>query len=401
MNRSCARVGAWFRACVVPATVWLAAPAAAGSPAWTVEYLGAGQGASAMNESAQVVGSTTVAPGIRGWVASAATGLALLPLPPGMVSSWAKDINDAGVIVGAVGPSYTPEFGGQATAWVPDGAGGYTIVVLGTLPGDVLSDATALNNLGDIVGFSSDGTYRYPVLFSLDAAPQDLRWTGIFDPRDVNDHRFVVDASFTVKRLDLDTMEVVDLGVPPGPPSYLATSAAAINESNQVAGLAITASNPNCDRYAACYTEGAGWEILSQCGYANGGQDLNDRGDVVMRLNLAPHVRLEGLGTFPIEDLIVNDVGHWYLVNSFGLAINNARQMVVWGHNPGTGQDGILLLTPVTVPGDLNGDGCVDQADLGQLLASFDADGGGDLDGDGDTDQADLGVLLSAYGDGC
>jgi parallel beta-helix repeat protein/predicted outer membrane repeat protein len=51
--------------------------------------------------------------------------------------------------------------------------------------------------------------------------------------------------------------------------------------------------------------------------------------------------------------------------------------------------------------GDLNGDGCVDQADLGELLASFGQDDGGDLDGDGDTDQADLGALLSNYGEGC
>jgi probable HAF family extracellular repeat protein len=53
------------------------------------------------------------------------------------------------------------------------------------------------------------------------------------------------------------------------------------------------------------------------------------------------------------------------------------------------------------IPGDLNGDGCVDQADLGTLLASYGVDDGGDIDGDGDTDQADLGELLSHYGDGC
>ncbi len=52
-------------------------------------------------------------------------------------------------------------------------------------------------------------------------------------------------------------------------------------------------------------------------------------------------------------------------------------------------------------PGDLNGDGCVGQADLGILLAAYNQDDGGDLDGDGDTDQADLGTLLGNYGDGC
>ena len=55
-------------------------------------------------------------------------------------------------------------------------------------------------------------------------------------------------------------------------------------------------------------------------------------------------------------------------------------------------------------PGDLNGDGCVDQQDLGILLADWDCTGGdcpGDCDGDGDTDQEDLGILLAHWGEGC
>jgi len=54
--------------------------------------------------------------------------------------------------------------------------------------------------------------------------------------------------------------------------------------------------------------------------------------------------------------------------------------------------------------GDFNGDGVVDQQDLGILLGSYDCDGPGcqgDADGDGDTDQADLGILLKFYGQKC
>jgi hypothetical protein len=53
------------------------------------------------------------------------------------------------------------------------------------------------------------------------------------------------------------------------------------------------------------------------------------------------------------------------------------------------------------VPGDLDGDGDVDQADLAILLADWGCTGGdcpGDADGDGDTDQADLAVLLAHFG---
>ncbi|MFG0253337.1 MAG: hypothetical protein ACF8NJ_10740 [Phycisphaerales bacterium JB038] len=51
----------------------------------------------------------------------------------------------------------------------------------------------------------------------------------------------------------------------------------------------------------------------------------------------------------------------------------------------------------VDCPGDVDGDGDVDQSDLGLLLAAYEVDGGGDLDGDGDTDQSDLGILLAHY----
>jgi hypothetical protein len=56
------------------------------------------------------------------------------------------------------------------------------------------------------------------------------------------------------------------------------------------------------------------------------------------------------------------------------------------------------------IPGDLDGDGCVDQSDLGILLADWGCTGGhcpGDCDGDGDTDQSDLGLLLANWGEGC
>jgi len=58
----------------------------------------------------------------------------------------------------------------------------------------------------------------------------------------------------------------------------------------------------------------------------------------------------------------------------------------------------------IECPGDLNGDGQRDQADLGILLGNWGCTGGdcpGDIDGDGDTDQADLGFLLSVFGVPC
>ena len=51
--------------------------------------------------------------------------------------------------------------------------------------------------------------------------------------------------------------------------------------------------------------------------------------------------------------------------------------------------------------GDLNGDGIVNGADAGLLLAQWGScptECSGDLDGDGDVDGADLGLFLSAWG---
>ncbi len=78
-------------------------------------------------------------------------------------------------------------------------------------------------------------------------------------------------------------------------------------------------------------------------------------------------------------------------------------RFVTFGQVPGVGNQEIYntaftdypFSTPC--PGDLDGDGDTDQADLGVLLAAYNLTADGDLDGDGDTDQADLGVLLADY----
>jgi len=65
--------------------------------------------------------------------------------------------------------------------------------------------------------------------------------------------------------------------------------------------------------------------------------------------------------------------------------------------------NGVQLAYLAPPPGDLNGDGCVDQVDLGILWADWGCTGGecpGDCDHDGDTDHADLGILLAHWGEG-
>lgn len=56
----------------------------------------------------------------------------------------------------------------------------------------------------------------------------------------------------------------------------------------------------------------------------------------------------------------------------------------------------VALGTPASIVGDFNGDGVVNGADLGALLAVW-GTSGGDLDGDGTTGGSDLGILLTNW----
>jgi hypothetical protein len=119
---------------------------------------------------------------------------------------------------------------------------------------------------------------------------------------------------------------------------------------------------------------------------------------------------------------VVNTPGEWpegYLLHHDGVAWSRVDNVQTAAGSQflaaATTTDGTLWLAGLTnefpvlglaqravlCVGDLDGDGDVDQADLGILLGDWGCTGDdcvGDIDGDGDTDQADLGALLAHYG---
>ena len=103
----------------------------------------------------------------------------------------ARDINDQGVVVGPL----TPFPNSRAGVRYPDGR----VINLGVLPGDHWSDASAVNNVGQVVGRSGNNTTGVIRAFIWDAE-RGMRWLGtlgggVDQPASINDRGVVVGTS--------------------------------------------------------------------------------------------------------------------------------------------------------------------------------------------------------------
>jgi hypothetical protein len=98
---------------------------------------------------------------------------------------------------------------------------------------------------------------------------------------------------------------------------------------------------------------------------------------------------------------------YWYLINYTSGAIPTAFRFFVGG-GTGANQGNMLAVDNIAFtafsPGDVNMDGCVDDADLLEVLLAFGNTGAflpTDVNGDGTVDDADLLEVLLAFGSGC
>ncbi len=101
------------------------------------------------------------------------------------------------------------------------------------------------------------------------------------------------------------------------------------------------------------------------------------------------------------------DFPYWYLINYNTGDIPTAFRFFVGG-GTGANQGNILAVDNLAFtafsPGDVNMDGCVDDADLLEVLFAFGNTGTflpTDVNGDGTVDDADLLEVLFAFGSGC
>lgn len=201
-----------------------------------------------------------------------------------------------------------------------------------------------------------------------------------------------------------------NLGTLPGGGSSSATDVSA--DGNTVVGVAFDANIRQ--RPVRWWYDGIGWQIqdLGTLGGNNGwAMGVTADGNVVV--GSAQHIDSrsrafrwrQGEG---LEDLNVTYAG--LLTGGSGLGTASAispdgRYIVGSGYNAATGRsEGFLLDTWRSE--DTNGDGCIDDADLLNLLFAFGTPGSGltrheDVNKDGIVDDADLLIVLFSFGSGC
>lgn len=395
-------------AIAVSATTLAAACHAGEHATYEVALVGPGLFARGLNDHGVAIGERSVSGNIRAWVGDASGMSQLLPLPAGYLSSTVGGINNHGVIVGAVGQSFSAERG-EAVRWTPI-EGGYTIEFLGALPGHTQSIATAINDQGDIVGYSIvPGFQGGPsVWFNGPQGVVDLGALGMNGlAYDINEQRVVVGGR---ARVDLDTLTAELLPVPsiPGFSSFSSLVVSrGVNDSGQVVGHGVLNTSQPDRQVPIRYTDGVGWEALVALASPFGtAYDINNDAETALVAIGSPgYVQAPGAGLASLTARVDPAQPGWTVRGDAGMDVNNAGQILATGVNSITGHSGVILLTPMggALLGDIDGDGRVNFNDLNLLLGEYGQSGpglGGDLDGDGAVGFADLNLLLGQFNAG-
>lgn len=385
-------------------TLGMALPAFAACadvPRYRVEFLGAGWTATSLNESGDACGS--ISPDGTSLLAGVSRNghpFEVLPLPPGMRTSRAHDINNAGVIVGSVCPNQYVISQPSAAVWRPT-ASGYEVEVLGTLPGNPYSAAYAINNMGDIVGGSGFFGWNLSTGVRFTDAGLVPLPEG-FLGGEINDQRVVMSGP---RLLDLDTGQVVSVPLPPG--IWQGFQSADLNNNNEFCGYIV--GNSGCSTFPMRYRHAAGWEFLGGCGTTTSATSINDRGDALTYYYFAATgVHFVDEGYFMLGSLIDPSQGVWNVQPGGANGINNARQIIASARAGASGPIGAVRLTPMMsgCPADFDADGSVDFFDYDAFVTCF--EGGAcppgksaDFDADGAVDFFDADAFIEAFEAGC
>ena len=169
------------------ASFLLPAFASAQVPSYGVEFMGPGYGT--MNNAGVVIGNdSAVYPGTP-WV-NDGSGLQYLPLPEYAFAGSVADINDAGVIVGAIDTD-DDFINDVPVIWIPDGQGGYVIEDLPLAGSALRGHAVAINNNGVILASGlAIGSLPTYTAYVIDG--ETVTHVGLSNPMDINDNGIIL-----------------------------------------------------------------------------------------------------------------------------------------------------------------------------------------------------------------
>jgi probable HAF family extracellular repeat protein len=316
---------------------------------YVVEDLGALAGdtssvAWAINANGDVVGWSAGPAGTRAFLYTNAERMVALPGLPGRPRTVARDISDAGVIVGSANAGGTDL--GHAVLW-SDGA----VQDLGTLGTGFYSEAWGVNNLGHVVGWSytnggsglqGSHAFRYSQGEGMvDLTPESDTGSAL----DINDAGQVTGyktalGGYHAFRWQEGAFE--DLGVLPG---FAHSFGWAINASGQVVGSSTSASG-NSERFVR-FVDGSGLQNLGGTGEHNVAMGINALGQVVGTRGQSQARALRFTDEAGLQDLntLVDPSLGWVLLAAND--INDAGQIVGRGFNNFTGQTHAVRLQPM------------------------------------------------------
>jgi putative lipoic acid-binding regulatory protein len=318
--------------------------ASAQVPAYSVEYMGPGYGT--MNNSGVVIGNeSALYPGTP-WV-NDGLGFQYLPLPATAVAGSVADINDAGVIVGAIDTN-GDAINDVPVKWTPVGLGVYVVETLPLAGNAVRGHAVAINNNGVILasGFAVDALPTYTA-YVIDGVA--VTHVGLSSPLDINDNGIILTNN---QLYDYNSATPIAFdSLPDGmPQGYLYP--ASINNNNEVI-VNILTTIIGFTRYHAIgiYTIDEGWDLLMDVQTMYTAGSINDNGDVTLH-SVNPGcglVYLTGLGYFCPASLLDDGSIDWAVSDASVIA--NDHTILARGGNSITLQYGLVRLS---VAGDLS-----------------------------------------------